>query len=391
MRNYDTVIIGAGAAGLMAAGEIKGRVLVLDHNVRPGRKLLVSGGGKCNFSNAEIADKFYFSQNPHFVKSALAGFKTQDFLDILTKYHMKWEVREDGKLFGDNAKDILDALEMRAQENGAEFQYGFKVYDVEPQENGTYQIQIAREKISAANVIIATGGLSMPKTGATSFAFDLASKLGLKLTERYPALTPFLFTKEDAEKFGPLTGISLRATLSHNKKSVTDDMLFTHYGISGPAVLKMSLFYTGGEEMTINFLPSVDVRAAIENARKTNKNFHQVLSEVLPPRLVKTLLPDMAISVANATKVKIEEIIKILTAYPVTPLKNTSYLKAEITGGGVDTAELSSSTMECRRFPGLYFVGECMDVSGSLGGYNLHWAWASAHAAAKAINKKTAS
>ena len=360
---------------------------MLDGNPGPGKKILVSGGGNCNFSNSSVSAADYVSQNPHFCKSALAGFTPADFLKLLAKHNIKWEEREHGQYFAFNAKFILDMLTVEAAAAGAEFLFNAKIYGVE-KDGEFFNVRTAGKNFRARAVIAATGGLSGVKLGASGLAYDVAKSFGLNVIDAYPALTPFLWADAELAKFGALSGVSCRAKIARGKIKITDDLLFTHYGLSGPAALQMSLFSKGAEELKINFLPSQDAAEIIGRGRKTDKTFIQIAQEFLPASLAKTLLADFDFQAANAKKEACEAVLNRLAAFVFTPRLNTSYLKAEITGGGVDTRELSSSTMECRKLPGLYFAGECVDVSGRLGGYNLHWAWASGTAAGKAAAKK---
>lgn len=365
------------------AGRLLGEnTLIIDHNPNAGKKLLITGGGNCNFSNKSVSFKDYRSQNIHFCKSALAGFKPSDFTALLDKHRIAWEEREKGEYFGFNAKDIVDMLTLECKNTGAEFLFNIKAFDIEKTEN-YFIIKTSSKDLHAKNVIIATGGLPMPKIGASSFAFDAAKKFGLNVVEPYPALCPFLWREKELKKFGTLTGLSCKAALTCGKVKIIDDLLFTHYGVSGPAALQMSLWTQGEEEIKINFLPLINLKELITLARQTNKTFLQFFQDYLPQRMLKTLLEGFDIQAANATKQTISDLENILTSYTFVPQKNNSYLKAEISGGGVDTKELSSSSMQSVKIQGLYFTGECIDVSGRLGGYNLHWAWASAAAAAK--------
>ncbi|MCL2888592.1 MAG: NAD(P)/FAD-dependent oxidoreductase [Elusimicrobia bacterium] len=387
MQIYNAIIIGAGAAGLTAARFCGADTLVVDGNSGPGKKILVTGGGNCNFSNASVGAGDYVSQNPHFCKSALAGFTPADFLKLLTKHNIKWEEREQGKYFAFNAKYILDMLVAEAQAAGAQFLYNAKIYGVE-KDGDIFTVKTAGKDLRARVVIVACGGLSGVKLGASGLAYDIAKSFGLNVVEPYPALTPFLWGAAEQEKFGALSGVSLPAEIKLDRIKIKDDLLFTHYGISGPAALQMSLYTKGAEELKINFLPGIDAAALLDQGRKTNKTFVKIAESVLPASLAKILLSETDVQAANATKEVCAAVINKLTAFTFTPQLNASYLKAEITAGGVDTRELSSSTMECRKVPGLYFAGECLDVSGRLGGYNLHWAWASGAAAGKAIAQK---
>ncbi|MGB2579270.1 hypothetical protein AAIR98_001189 [Elusimicrobium simillimum] len=332
MHIYNTVIIGAGASGLSAAAYSGSNTLIIDHNSGPGKKILISGGGACNFSNKNVSAADYNSHNPHFCKSALAGFKPSDFTVILDKHHVGWQEREKGQYFGFNAKDILDTLAAEARAAGAEFLFNTKVYGVE-KENDIFIVKTAGKPLHAKRVIVATGGLSMPRIGASGVAYDIAKSFSLNVTELYPALTPFLWDKADLAKFEALAGISAPVTLKLGKKTIKDSMLFTHYGISGPAALQMSLYSKGDEALTINFLPDTNIAELIAAARKTPKTFSQILDGLLPERLVTTLTYGYDQQVSNAKRETLQHFERTLTAYTFTPLLNTSYLKAEITAG----------------------------------------------------------
>lgn len=380
MKVYNSIVIGAGASGLMYAAKAPAPVLLIDHNKTAGRKLLITGAGKCNFSNRNISAANYYSENPHFVKSALAGFTTAGILDMFGKYSVRFEEREDGKLFAQSARAVTDMLIKAAKQNGAEFVFNTVLLDV-AKENGLFTLRdAAGREFLGRNLVIAAGGLSYAHLGASGFGHALAAQFGHKLITPRPVLCGLRFGAEMKKLFSPLAGVSCKAELKAGGETFRGDILFTHTGLSGPAVLQCSLYYKSGE-IKINFLPGHDARQILQDAKKSDKKFASALADYLPLRLARTLAGEE--TAGNATKETLGRLLAALNGFSFTPDGSEGYSKAEATAGGVDTKEISSSSMESKKVNNLYFAGEVLDVTGEVGGYNLHWAFASAAAAAK--------
>jgi predicted Rossmann fold flavoprotein len=388
MHIYDTAILGAGASGLFAAGLLPGRTkVIIDGNAKPGLKLLACGGGQCNFTNRSVNGSDYFSQNPRFCLSALAGFTPLDFRNFLNEYKVSYTQRENGKFFARSAADILNALLARLNLASTTFAYKNRIESVVKKED-IFEIRTNKNFYMAKTVICALGGLSRPALGATGAAYKIAYDFGINVTPRRPALTTLVFEDAMRLRFAELAGVSCRAAFKCQKRLFEGEILFTHEGLSGPAVLHASLYGLKGKVVSINFLPGFDVAAFLALNKTSPQKPGALLHNKLPNRLRQILLGASDKQLANLNKKQIREIADNFNNFTF-EVKNTGgYDKAEITAGGVDTKEISSKTMETAAVPGLYFTGEALDVSGRLGGYNLHWAWASAFAAAKAINVK---
>lgn len=383
---FDTAILGAGASGLFAAGLLGARSkVIIEGNKKPGLKILASGGGACNFGNQKISGQNYFGGNPRFCLSALAGFSTADFKEILNKNHVPYTTRHDGKIFAQKSSDILDMLLHRADGASTVFAYDNIVASAIKNKD-IFEISTNKKTFYAKNLICALGGLTYPALGASGAAYDIARGFGLNITERYPALTGIIFDDAAAQDFAPLAGISCRAKVSCGKNIFTDDILFTHEGLSGPAIFQISLYGIKGRQVSINFLPDIDVAQLLAANKTSPKKISALLHNKLPSRLLQTLLGGNDKQLANLNKKEMQEITEDLNNFTFTVKEINGYDKAEITAGGVDTKEISSKTMQARNVPGLYFIGEALDISGQLGGYNLHWAWASAVACARALN-----
>ena len=388
--SYDAIVLGAGAAGLFCAaqaGQRGKRVLVLDHNAEPGRKILISGGGRCNFTNLQTAPDRFLSANPHFAKSALARFTPRDFLGLVEAYGIAWHEKTLGQLFCDgSARQVLDMLLAECAKGGVELRLGEPTGAVEHRD-GQFHVNGA----SAPKLVIATGGPSIPKLGASALAYDLARQFGLKVVEPRPALVPLTLGGDDVlfrELSGVAAPVEARAVGPWGKASFREAALFTHRGLSGPAILQVSSYWKRGDQVGIDFLPESQRGWLLEAKRQhPRKALRTVLGDALPDRLTTALgerlgltgelgnLSDKALSAAEAR----------LADWRFTPNGSEGFAKAEVTAGGISTAELSSQTMEARKLPGLYAIGEAVDVTGWLGGYNFQWAWASAHAAAQAL------
>ncbi len=395
--HFDVIVIGAGAAGLFCArtaGRRGRRVLVLEHNARLGNKILISGGGRCNFTNLGATPANYVtSGSPHFLKSAFARYTPQDFLSLVERHGIAWHERKHRQLFCDHSsKQILQLLEDECADGGVEFRLGCRVNSVSrpsPDSSTGWQLTTSAGPFTCDSLVIATGGLSFPKLGATPFGYDLARQFGLKLLPPRPGLVPFTWAPEDRERFADLSGIAFECAVSAGPDvpSFREAVLFTHRGLSGPAILQISSHWHVGETVRLNVLPDVSVPELFAANRAGGREVKTALRQVLPERFVQAWSGRHGSSkpIAHLTKAEIEAISRSLQAWEVTPAGDEGYPKAEVTVGGVDTGELSSKTMECRRVSGLYFIGEVVDITGWLGGYNFQWAWAGGHAAGQAV------
>ncbi|MBB5710421.1 NAD(P)/FAD-dependent oxidoreductase [Sphingomonas xinjiangensis] len=386
MAEYDAIVLGAGAAGLMCAaiaGQRGRRVLLIDHADRAGKKILISGGGRCNFTNLHTAPDRYLSQNPHFAKSALRRYTAQDFLDLVERHRIAWHEKTLGQLFCDgSARQIVDMLLDECDAGQVTLHTGRQIGEVE-HADGRYRVG----QDTAPALVIATGGPSIPKMGATGFAYDLARRFGLKVVEPRPALVPLTLPADQA-LFRDLAGVAAPVRARAGKTGFDEAALFTHRGLSGPAILQVSSYWRHGEDIAIDFLPHAAtgwLAAAKRSHPRTT--LRKLLSDTLPGRLAETLAEQLALpgELANLADRKLAEAEQRLAAWPFLPNGTEGYAKAEVTVGGISTADLSSQTMEARKVPGLYAIGEAVDVTGWLGGYNFQWAWASGWAAAQAL------
>ncbi|MBB2710858.1 UNVERIFIED_ORG: hypothetical protein GGE53_002502 [Rhizobium etli] len=387
-RKSDVIVIGAGAAGMMAAiraGKRGRSVLVLDHARAPGEKIRISGGGRCNFTNIHAGPKNFLSANPHFCKSALARFTPADFIAMVERHGIAWHEKTLGQLFcDDSAKDIIRMLldEMRAV--GAVLQLGTDISAVERLETG-FRVSTGDGVYEAASVIVATGGKSIPKMGATGFAYRLAEQFGLAVLETRPALVPLTLDPGLLASIAPLAGISAPAEIRHGKTAFREALLFTHRGLSGPAILQISSYWREGDEIVLAIEPDIDIAAQLKRAKQLNgrQSAQTALGEILPKRLAQFLVEREKIS-GNMADLADKALLRLAASaqnFAVKPSGSEGYRTAEVTLGGIDTAALDSRSMEAKAVPGLYFIGECVDVTGWLGGYNFQWAWASGFAA----------
>lgn len=377
MLTYHTVIIGAGASGLFCAGSFSHPKIILDHNQLPGVKVSVSGGGKCNFTNRYVTAADYVSQSKHFCKNALAAFKPQDFLRLLDTAAIPYEQRPNGQFFATRAQDVVQFLVRRAQQAHTDFSLNTQVLDIRQNSSG-FLVYTSSGTLQATHVVLACGGLSYPSLGAGSFGIKMARQFGLNIIPQRPALCGLCFPKELLGICQTLAGNTLCATVNTGKHTFTDPLLFTHEGISGPAVLSASLFWEG-EKITVNFLPDTDVRSVLYTHKNTSKKISSVVS--LPGKMASVLLGPLDKPLSNATKQDLEQTARRLNSFEFTPTGTGGYTKAEVTAGGVDTRDINASTFEVKKVPGLYITGELLDVTGRLGGYNLHWAWATGYRA----------
>jgi len=396
VEQFDAVIIGAGAAGLFCAaqaGQAGLRVLLLDNGKKPGRKILMSGGGRCNFTNLYVEPAAYLSANPHFCKSALARYTQWDFIDLVGKYGIAWHEKTLGQLFcDDSAQQIVDMLVAECGKGNVTMRLRSEVLGIERDEQG-YLLTLNGDSVRTAKLVIASGGLSMPGLGASPFGYKVAEQFGLKVLPTRAGLVPFTLHKPLLEALQVLSGVSVPSVVSAQDGTVfRENVLFTHRGLSGPAILQISSYWQPGEKVTINLLPDCDLNAFIDEQRNAhpNQSLKNTLAMQLPKRLIEILqqmgqIPDCTLKQLNARQQ--EALVELLTAWQVQPNGTEGYRTAEVTLGGVDTHELSSRTMEARNVPGLYFIGEVVDVTGWLGGYNFQWAWASAWACAQALKE----
>jgi predicted Rossmann fold flavoprotein len=391
-ENYDVIVLGAGAAGLMcaaAAGQRGWRVLLIDHADRPGKKILISGGGRCNFTNIHTAPDRYLSANPHFAKSALSRYTAADFLALVNSHRIAWHEKTLGQLFCDgSARQIVDMMVAECSQGGVEIALG---NSPRVEHDGTgYRVAFGGRKAAAPELVIATGGPSIPKMGATGFAHDLARRFGLKVVEPRPALVPLTLGGEET-LFRTLSGVSADVVAKTGQAAFREAALFTHRGLSGPAILQVSSYWRHGEPVDVDFLPDRG-RGWLAEAKRTapRTTLRRLLGAALPDRLAETLAErtGLAGELANLADRKLEEVERRLAGWRFTPNGTEGFAKAEVTAGGISTAELSSQTMEARRVPGLYAIGEGVDVTGWLGGYNFQWAWASGRAAGEAIGRR---
>ena len=390
MDTHDVLIIGGGAAGLMCAivaGKRGRRVLVLEGSNKIGKKILMSGGGRCNFTNLNCTPENFLSANPRFCISALSRYLPTNFVDLVEKHGIAWHEKKAGQLFCDHtSKDILAMLVEECEQAGVSIQTHHEISAVT--HNERFDVETNKGNFSTESLVIATGGLSIPKMGASDFGYRIARQFGLKIQETSAGLVPFTFSGATHEMTGRLSGVSLKAAMSTGKRSFTEDVLFTHRGLSGPAALQLSSYWSPGTDIEIDLLPGTDARALLPEAKSAQPRarVRTVLSEVLPRALVLELQdliwPRVAEqALAEISNDELRRIGKQLNAWQLRPSGTEGYRTAEVTLGGVGTDELSSKTMECTKQPGLYFIGEVVDVTGHLGGFNFQWAWASAHAA----------
>ncbi|SIO21809.1 NAD(P)/FAD-dependent oxidoreductase [Vannielia litorea] len=383
--DYDVIILGAGGAGLMAAataGQAGARVLLIDHAEKAGKKILISGGGRCNFTNLGIEPGCYLSENLHFAKSALSRYTQWDFIDLVQRHGIAWHEKTLGQLFCDgSARQIVAMLEAECAKGGVETRLGVSATAVRHRD-GRFEVAGA----AAPRLIVATGGPSIPKMGATGRAYEIARQFGLEVVEPRPALVPFTLPESD-RLFTTIAGVAVPSVARVNGVSFEEATLFTHRGLSGPAILQVSSYWRAGDAVRLNVLPGALERLKAARAKSPRAGLKAALAEHLPARLAEALAArvGLATEMGNASDAELARAAAVLEGLEFVPDGTEGYAKAEVTAGGVSTAELSSKTMEAKAVPGLHFIGEAVDVTGWLGGYNFQWAWASGVAAGQAV------
>ncbi|CAM3122779.1 NAD(P)/FAD-dependent oxidoreductase [Moritella viscosa] len=386
-QSCDVIVIGAGAAGLMCAASAgyRGRsVLVLDNAKKAGRKVLISGGGRCNFTNNELSTDAFICANPHFVKSALSRYTAWNFIDMVERHGVAYHEREHGQLFcDDSAKDIVDMLHTECDWAGVKIQLRTEILSIEKADDGRFHLQTSQGALNCESVVVATGGLSMPKLGATPYGYKIAEQFGLKVNTTKAGLVPFTLQQHDKDKYADLSGVSLPARITTESGiSFKEALLFTHRGLSGPSVLQVSSYWNTGEAISINLLPDTEITDTLARMTESSPNqaLKTALARVIPKRLVEIFYADGLLPECTLKQLQHKELNDISTLlhnWKIKPNGTEGYRTAEVTLGGVDTNELSSKTMEAKKAAGLYFIGEVVDVSGWLGGYNFQWAWSS--------------
>lgn len=388
--SHDAIVLGAGAAGMMCAavaGQRGRKVILLDHADEPGRKILISGGGRCNFTNLAATPDRFLSQNPHFAKSALGRYTPQDFLALVAQHGIAWHEKKLGQLFCDGpARQIVAMLRAECTRGDVEILCGAAIGDVS-HADGLFRVMIHDRALTAPSLVIATGGPSIPKMGATGFAYELARRFGLKVVQPRPALVPLTLGGEES-LFQELAGVAAEVVATCGKAAFREAALFTHRGLSGPAILQISSYWRHGDEVGINFLPAHPAGWLIDAKRAHPRvALHRLLRDAMPERLAGILCARLAIhgELGNVADRTLTAAQTRLRNWRFTPNGTEGFAKAEVTAGGISTTDLSSRTMEARRVPGLFAIGEAVDVTGWLGGYNFQWAWASGWAAAQQI------
>jgi len=385
---YDVIIIGAGAAGMMCAIEAgkRGRkVLLVDHYKKIGEKIRISGGGRCNFTNIHTNPNKFLSQNPKFVRSALSQYTQNDFINLIKKYEIKFHEKKLGQLFCDHsAQQIVEMLLKECELVNVTILKEFIIKSVD-KENDQYLISTETDKYSSESLIVATGGLSVPKIGATSFGYEIAKKFDHNIIETLPALVPLTFNEKILEICKELTGLSVEAIVSFKKVLFQEGMLFTHRGLSGPSILQISSYWKHGENIKVNLSPKLNVYELLEKKRKLNSKFDilNIVSEILPKRLAQIICSENNVSgnISELSNKILKQLSENINSWLISPTGSEGYRTAEVTLGGVNTKELSSKTMMSNKHKNLFFIGEVVDVTGHLGGYNFQWAWSSGYVA----------
>ena len=391
MQSYDVVIIGAGAAGMMCAVETakRGRsVLILDHAAMPGEKIRISGGGRCNFTNIHASPKNFLSGNPHFCISALSRYTQRDFIALVERHRIAYHEKTLGQLFCDgSARQIIDMLVGEMQSRGVELALSTEARDVRKTVEG-FALTLSTGTVICQSLVVACGGKSIPKMGATGFGYELAEQFGLAIVETRPALVPLTFDAKTLERLAPLAGNAVEAEVACGKTRFSEAMLFTHRGVSGPSILQISSYWREGDEIRIAMLPGVDVADLIRTAKRGNgrQAVQTVLANHLPKRLAQSIAERTGIdgNLADLSDAQTKTIAAAVNDWRIKPAGSEGYRTAEVTLGGVDTNGLDQKTMQAKSVPGLFFIGEVVDVTGWLGGYNFQWAWSSGWVAGQA-------
>lgn len=392
--NANVIIIGAGAAGLMCAIEAgkRGRkVIIVDHANKPGKKILMSGGGRCNFTNYHIHPDKYLSHNPHFCKSALNRYTQWDFIGLVKKHAIPFHEKKLGQLFCDGkAKEIVDMLLAECVQVGVKIHLNESIESLKKANNGLFEVKTDQDCYQTQSLVIATGGLSIPTMGATPFGYKIAEQFGLAVWPIRAGLVPFTLHPEDKNKLSVLSGVACDSIVLANAQTFKENILFTHRGLSGPAILQISNYWQPGDNLTINLLPEICLEAHLKQAQKQKPNsiLKEIIAHLLPKRMVGILLENYPLAnhvLQNISHREFEKIAAIFHTFQIKPNGTEGYRTAEVTIGGVDTNELSSKTFEANKVKGLYFIGEVVDVTGWLGGYNFQWAWSSGWAAGQYV------
>ncbi|MDA9066075.1 NAD(P)/FAD-dependent oxidoreductase [Candidatus Pelagibacter sp.] len=389
-EKYDVIIVGAGAAGMMSAIEAgkRGRkVLLVDHAKKIGEKIRISGGGRCNFTNIHTHPSKFISNNPKFIISALKQYTQNDFINLIRKHNIKFHEKKLGQLFCDeSAQQIIDMLLLECKEANVVLKKGIKIIDID-KEDDEYFITVGSDKYLCKSLIIATGGLSIPKIGATKFGYDIAKKFNLKVIETLPALVPLTFSEKILAMCQELTGLSVEAIVSFKKTFFEEGMLFTHRGLSGPSILQISSYWKLGDEIKVNLSPKLDVDKFLNDRKISNpkQDISVIVSEILPKRLAHIICHENKVNgnICELSNKVLNQLSNSINSWAINPTGSEGYRTAEVTLGGIDTEEISSKTMMSKKHPGLFFIGEVVDVTGHLGGYNFQWAWSSGYVAGK--------
>jgi predicted Rossmann fold flavoprotein len=389
-EKYDVIIVGAGAAGMMSAIEAgkRGRkVLLVDHAKKIGEKIRISGGGRCNFTNINAHHSKFISNNPKFIISALKQYTQNDFINLIKKHNIKFHEKKLGQLFCDeSAQQIIDMMLLECKCANVILKKDTKITDID-KEGDKYFIMVGSDKFLSESLIIATGGLSIPKIGATQFGYDIAKKFNLKVVTTLPALVPLTFSEKILDICKELTGLSVEAVVSFKKTFFEEGMLFTHRGLSGPSILQISSYWKLGEDIKINLSPKLDIIKFLEDRKNSNpkQDINVIISEILPKRLAYIICNENNVSgnICELSNKVLNQLSTSINAWAISPTGSEGYKTAEVTLGGIDTDEISSKTMMSKKHPGLFFIGEVVDVTGHLGGYNFQWAWSSGYVAGR--------
>ena len=391
-NEYDVIVIGAGAAGLMCsfeAGKRGKKVCLIEHSSKIAEKIRISGGGRCNFTNLFSTDSNFISENIHFCKSAFAKYTQDDFINLVKKHNIEFYEKKLGQLFCyKSAKDIIDMLVSECNKYKVEIYIDTKIKNLKKNEN-SYVVQTDKGLITSPSIVVATGGLSIPKIGATDFGYKIAEKFDLKVTNLAPALVPLIFEKDVLDFCKSLAGVSLDASIQINKTVFKEGLIFTHRGLSGPSILQISSYWDKGCPIKINLLPDKNIEVILKKKRVASPKqlISTILSEYLPNKLSLAICDQLKINkqVGDTSNQNLSKVANFVNDRTVIPSGTEGYKTAEVTLGGIDTKEISSSTMECKKHPGLYFIGEVLDVTGHLGGHNFQWAWSSGYVAGQNV------